>query len=614
MFRVSEKSECFAVGSIALTKANTVEMQVNRRTTMSGLQVYRRLLTYALNHWRYLLTAIVGMIVYAVCDPAFAALMKPLLDGSFVERDPQTIKWAPVWLIILVFLKGVGGFLSNYYVAYVGRLTVKRVRGEVFHHLLHAPVAYFDAHSSGQLISKLTYNVEQISTASTRGLTILVRDTLTLVGLIGWMFYLSWMLTLGFLLIAPFIAAFIYYISMIFRRISHKIQDSMGDVTHVAEEMIEGHRVVKIFGGQAYEAQQFESANERNRRMTMRWEATKSASSPFIQFILGLALAGLVFMATLDSVLGQVTVGTFVSFMIAMVMLLGPSRNMTNLNSILQQGIAAGQSIFQLLDGEKEREGTAHDHGPCAGRIEFCSVHFHYAPDKYEVLKGISFAVFPGETVALVGRSGSGKSTLINLLPRFYEPSSGQILLDGIDVKDYRLSDLREQFTYVSQEVILFNDSIANNIAYGQAGEVSRSQILKAARAAHATEFIEKLPEGLDTVVGENGVRLSGGQRQRLAIARALLKDAPILILDEATSSLDTEAEREIQAALENLLENRTTLVIAHRLSTVENADRILVVQDGRIAESGNHMELMALNGIYASLYRLQLRDDEEET
>ena len=578
---------------------------------LSGTEVYRRLLSYALSHWRYMTVAIIGMVVYAVSDPAFAALMKPLLDGSFVERDPDIIEWAPLAIIVLVTMKGIGGFLSGYYMSYVGRLVVQQVRNDMFSHLLRVPVAYFDASSSGQLISRLTYNVEQIASAATGGLTTLVRDTLTLVGLVAWMLYLNWILTLGFLVIAPFVAGFIAYITKAFRKISHKIQDSMGDVTHVAEEMIEGHRVVKIFGGQDYEFEQFQKVNERNRRMSMRWVATKTAGTPFIQLILGLGLAGIVYLATHESVLEQVTVGTFVSFMIAIVMLLTPARHLTNVNSVLQQGIAAGQNIFQLLDSEHEHDEVNTRHGRCQGQIEFRDVQFSYEQDKGEVLKGISFTIQPGQTVALVGRSGSGKSTIANLLPRFYELDAGQILLDGIEIREYGLAQLRQQLTYVSQEVILFNDTIAKNIAYGRQGQVSREELKAVARAAYANEFIDTLPEGLDTLVGENGVLLSGGQRQRLAIARALLKDAPILILDEATSALDTESERQIQAALEGLLRNRTTLVIAHRLSTVESADLILVLQDGRIAERGSHAELMKIDGMYANLYRLQLKEPE---
>ncbi len=582
-----------------------------RQEELSGLRVYRRLLGYALRYWRAMLVAVLGMMIYAATDTGFAALMKPMLDGSFVERDPQVIKWVPLALIAILLIRGVGGFLGTYYLASVGRRVIKEIRREMFEQLLYMPVSFYDSRSSGQLISKLTYNVEQVANAATKGLTILVRDTLTVVGLLAWLFYLNWMLTLGLLLAAPVVAGFVSYISKSFRRLSHKIQDSMGDITHVAEEMIEGQRIVKIFGGQEYEAKQFEKANEKVRRMNMRWVATRAVSDPIIQFILGLALAGITFLATRESVLEQITVGTFVSFMVALVMLFPPAKNLTNLNAILQQCIAAGQSIFEILDSAREPDPCRGAAAAVSGKLEFRDVQFSYNTGKGEVLNGISFTVQPGETVALVGRSGGGKTTLVNLLPKFYEPTGGQILVDGVDVRDYGLTELRQQITYVGQDIVLFNDTIANNIAYGQQGSAAREQLVEVARAAHAMEFIDQLPHGLDTIVGENGVLLSGGQRQRVAIARALLKDAPILILDEATSSLDSEAERHIQAALEVLLANRTTLVIAHRLSTVENADRILVLERGRIVESGKHAELLALNGAYATLYRLQLREAE---
>ncbi|MGI9303957.1 MAG: lipid A export permease/ATP-binding protein MsbA [Gammaproteobacteria bacterium] len=581
---------------------------MNAQASSRGLFVYRRLLDYVLRHWRAVAVAIAGMLVYAATEVGFAALMKPMFDDGLAGRDQSMIRWISLAVILIFMARGTAGFFSTYLMSAVGRRVVKELRTAMFGQLLHMPASFYDENSSGQLISKLSYNAERVAFTATDCVVLLVRDTLSIVGLLAWMFYLNWILTLCLLLTIPFIAGLVMFVSKVFRAVSHKIQDSMGDITHVAKEMIEGHRVVKIFGGEDYEARQFEKVNERNRRLQMRIVATQAASTPIVQLIIASSLAGILFITSFDTILGSITVGTFGSFITAVLLLLQPARRLTNVNAKLQEGIAAGESIFELLDSEAEQDRPVAG-GRVSGHIEYRNVCFSYDEAKGRVLQGVSFRVRRGQTVALVGHSGAGKSTLVNLLPRFYEPQFGEILIDDVNVRQYGLRDLRSQIAYVGQDVTLFNDSIADNIAYGREGDTTVDEIRRAAMAAHAGEFIDELPAGLNTQVGENGVLLSGGQRQRIAIARALLKDAPILILDEATSSLDTESERYIQAALEVLLKDRTTLVIAHRLSTIERADCIVVMRDGRIVDSGTHGELLAREGLYTTLYRMQFQE-----
>ncbi len=568
--------------------------------------IYRRLLGYSAGYWPLLVLAVAGMVVSAATEPAFAALMKPLLDGSFVQRDPATLRWVPAALIGVFVARGLSTFLTNYLMTRVGRAVVKRLRGEMFSQYLAMPVHFFDRATSGELISKITYDVEQVAEAATKSITILVRDSLTIAGLLGWMFYLSWQMTLGFLIIGPLVTGIVVWVTRRFRRISKHIQQSMGEVTKATQEAIDGIRVVKIFGGQDHERALFERANDRNRRLHLKMAVARSATTPIVQLFVALALAGMILYATRPAFHDSITVGTFMSFLTAMLMLLGPIKRLTDVNPTVQRGIAAGASIFEILDTPPEADTGRFELARARGEIEFRHVYFRYAVDKPYVLQDVSFRVAPGETVALVGRSGGGKSTIANLVPRLYDVSAGQVLVDGVPVHEWRLRALRDQVAFVGQQVTLFNDSIRNNIAYGRLANASEERIIAAAKAAHAWEFIEKLPQGLDTPVGEKGVMLSGGQRQRIAIARALLRDAPILILDEATAALDSESERKVQQALENLARDRTTLVIAHRLSTIEKADRILVVQDGRIVESGRHRDLLARSGSYARLYRLQ--------
>ncbi|ADJ27406.1 lipid A export permease/ATP-binding protein MsbA [Nitrosococcus watsonii] len=578
----------------------------------SGLAVYRRLLGYTRPYRWIFAASIITMAVYAATETGLAALMKPLMDGSFIERDPATIQMIPLLLIGLFVIRGGANFITQYGLKWVARRVVRDLREQMFCHLLALPARYYDQKASGQLLAKLIYDVEQVSNAATDAIITIVRDSLTILGLLAWMTYLNGLLTLIILVTVPLIALIIWWVSRRFRRISRKIQNSMGDVSQVAQEAIEGHREVKIFGGQTYEAKRFDQVNEQNRQQTMKMAATDAISQPVVQLIAVLGLAGVIHLATRESMLAQISVGTFISFITAMMLLLGPVKRLTKINGILQRGIAAAQSIFGLLTETPEVDRGRQSLARARGAIRFEHLTFYYEPAKGPVLENIDLEIKPYQTIALVGHSGSGKSTLVGLLARFYETTAGHIFIDEMDIQTLRLTELRRQIALVSQQIILFNDTIAHNIAYGSYQQTSKQDIIRAAEAAHAMEFIDRLPNGLDTMIGEKGVLLSGGQRQRLAIARALLKDAPILILDEATASLDTEAERHIQAALETLMHQRTTLVIAHRLSTVENADQIIVLHQGQIIERGTHSQLLARESHYAGLYRLQFRHGHE--
>jgi len=575
--------------------------------SLTAVQLYKRLLSYVKPYWLAFVISIIAMIAFAGTETGMAALMKPLLDGSFVEKDPTTIKYVPLMLIGLFLIRGVANFLTTYGLGWIARNVIKTLREEMFEKLITLPASFYDRNNSGQLMSKLLYDVEQVAGAATDAILTVIRDTLTIIGLIAWMIYLNGFLSLIILVTVPFVAILVYFVSIRFRRISKEIQGSMGNVSHVCGEIIEAHREVKTFGSQAYETERFDRINRKNRGQQMKKIATDASSEPVIQLITVLGLAVVIYLATLPEVLNSITVGSFISFITAMFMLLTPLKRLTKVNSKLQAGIAAAESIFTLLDEEPEHDTGTLTMDRAKGEIEYRHVSFSYDEGKGSVLNDICFMAKPGQTIAFVGHSGSGKTTLVSLLARFYNIEKGQILIDGVDISQLTLKDLRKQLSLVNQQVVLFNDTIANNISYGQAGEVA---IIKAAKSAHAWEFIQKLPQGLQTEVGENGVLLSGGQRQRLAIARALLRNSPILILDEATSALDTEAERHIQAAFEELMRERTTLVIAHRLSTIEKADKIIVMHDGEILETGTHQELLANGKHYAELYRLQFQDD----
>jgi subfamily B ATP-binding cassette protein MsbA len=580
----------------------------------NGWVIYRRLLNYVLEYWQVGIIAVIGMLVTGATEAGFAWLVKPMLDSGFVDRDPTILRLIPVGVLAIFILRGFSSFVAQYGTAWISRRVIARLRGEVFERFLTLPRRYFDDASSGMLLSRLTYNVEQVAQAGTNAMVIIIRDCATVVFLLGYMAWLSWQLTLIFLLLGPVVIAVVLYVSKRFRRLSHTIQHSIGNIAYVAEEAIEGSDEVRIFGAQQLERDRFDAANRRNTRQFMKFAATQALSTPVVQFCAALALSIVVWLATLQGSMTTVSVGTFVSFVTAMLLLLQPLKRLTRVHAEIQRGIAAGESLFEIIDERPERDEGKHDPGRALGGIRFDHVGFHYGDPTQTVLHNINLNIAAGETVALVGRSGSGKSTLVSLLPRFYDPTDGEITLDGVDLADYRLAALRRQIALVGQQVVLFNATIAENIAYGQDPMPERSAIEAAAEAANAHAFIKALPLGLDTPIGENGVLLSGGQRQRLAIARALLKDAPVLILDEATSALDSESEQHIQQALERLMEGRTTLVIAHRLSTIERADRILVLEAGRVVESGSHAELIRQRGAYAALHRLQFRADEADT
>ncbi|QDX81586.1 lipid A export permease/ATP-binding protein MsbA [Denitratisoma sp. DHT3] len=581
-------------------------------THYSSRELYLRLLGYVKPYWRIFVFALVTMSLSAATEPLFPALMKPLLDGHFGGGDAADLWRMPLLIVAIFVFRGLLGFVADYSLAWVSNKVVLDLRNAMFATLVRLPVRYVDNQSSGVLMSKVAYDVTGVTGAATGVLTTLVKDTLAVVGLLGWLLWLDWKLTLVALAMIPLIALAVGGFSKRLRRTSRGVQEAMGQIMRVLQETIEAHKVVKVFGGQDYEKNRFAQASGGQRAHAMRQTVAAAALGPIVQTLAAVALAVIIAFALRESAQDGATVGSFVSFITAMLMLLAPLKRLTDINAPLQRGLAAAESVFSLVDEKPEEDNGTVDLGRARGEVAFERLVFTYPDAPRRALDGIDLAIQPSETVALVGASGSGKTTLANLLPRFHPASGGRISVDGHDVAQLTLKSLRANIALVSQDVVLFNDTVAANIAYGALGSVDRETVRAAARAAHALEFIEAMPQGFDTLIGENGVKLSGGQRQRLAIARALLKDAPILILDEATSALDTQSERAVQEALEALMENRTTLVIAHRLSTIENADRIVVLQQGRIVESGRHDELLAREGAYAALYRMQRAEQQE--
>jgi subfamily B ATP-binding cassette protein MsbA len=571
-------------------------------------QNFKRLMSYAKPYKAGFVIAILGMLGYAGIDTLFFSQLQPLIDDGLTDANPNFMKWAPLFVIVCFIIRGICHFFGNYCLAWVGNNVVTDLRQNLFEHIMALPVTFHDKESTGTLISKLTFDTEQVLNATSKALLTLVQQGAMVIGFLAVMFYNSWQLSAIFLLITPIIAIIVTVVSKRFRQVSKKIQNAMGEVTSAAEQTFNAHKVVLTFGGQEREFERFGQINKHNRQQRMKMVATKSFSVPLIQIIASFALAFVLYVANLESMKASLTPGIFITVITCMTMLLRPLKLLTTVNSDFQNGMAACVSIFAVLDQENEKDTGQQSLDKAKGTLAFEQVNFSYTNDEKLALTQLSFTANSGETVALVGRSGSGKSTASAILLRFYDATAGKVLIDGKDITSYKLQDLRAQFAYVSQQVVLFNDSIANNIAYGKPN-ASRDEVLAAAKSAHVLEFAENMVDGIDTNIGDNGALLSGGQRQRVAIARALLCDAPFLILDEATSALDTESERHIQDALQVLQKDRTCIVIAHRLSTIENADKIIVMEQGKILEQGDHQTLLAKEGAYAKLHNFQFSE-----
>jgi ATP-binding cassette, subfamily B, bacterial MsbA len=573
--------------------------------------MYRRLLGYVTPYWRTFALALLAMIILALTEPAIPALLKPLLDGSFVDRDVDAVYQIAGLLVVVFFIRGMTSYLSAIALAWVSGRLVMDLRTSMLNKLLTVPARFNESQPSGVLISRITFDANQVLEAGTYVLTVLVKDSLAIIGLLAWMAWIDWQLTLVALFAAPFVALVVMHFSKRLRSTSSGLQSSMGEVTQVIEEVLDGQKVVRVFGGQDYERQRFKRAANAARLFHLKYISAGSATAPIAQLLASLALATVIIIAAQHAADGTITVGGFVSFFTAMAAIFSPLKRLTNVNSRLQKGLAAAKTVFALIDESSEADNGTRKLDKAQGHVELRDVSFVYPESEQVVLDNVNITVAPGETVALVGPSGSGKTTLTQLIPRFHEATEGAVLLDGIDIRDLKLDSLRQQIALVSQDIVLFDDTVAANIAYGRLHEVSPEKIIAAAESAHAMDFIRSLPQGLETRIGENGVRLSGGQRQRLAVARAFLKQASILIMDEATSALDSVSERHVQEALDALRSGRTTLIVAHRLSTVERADRIVVMEEGRILEEGTHAELLERSSLYAGLYHFQFSREQ---
>ncbi|OOF27751.1 lipid A ABC transporter ATP-binding protein/permease MsbA [Salinivibrio sp. IB872] len=574
-------------------------------------QTFKQLWPYIANYKLGLIVAIVALVINAASDTLMLSMLKPLLDQGFTYDDVtgDFLKWMPVYLVVLMVVRGLSSFVSAYCLSWVSGNVVMTMRRRMFNHFMKMPVSFFDQESSGALLSRITYDSEQVASATSSALVSLVREGASILGLMILMFWSSWQLSAILLVIAPVVAFSIRVVSKRFRRISSNMQDAMGSVTSSAEQMLKGHKVVLSYGGQDVEKARFDKVSNRMRQQTMKLVSAQAIANPVIQLIASMALVVVLVLANTEAIRSELTAGTFAVVFGAMFGLMRPLKSLTNVTSQFQRGMAACHSLFNLMELDTEKDTGEHEADRVKGDIQVDNVVFTYPSKEAPALRNVSFELPAGQTLALVGRSGSGKSTIANLLTRFYDIDSGTITLDGVPIDEYKLANLRQHVAVVSQNVHLFNDTVANNIAYAAEDQFTREQIIEAAKLAYADDFIRELDEGYDTIIGENGVSLSGGQRQRLAIARALLRNAPVLILDEATSALDTESERAIQAALDELQKNRTVLVIAHRLSTIEDADQILVVDEGEIVERGNHQALLEQDGAYAQLHRIQFGD-----